>query len=673
LGLPQDAQLIFWRYEHHNSADPFAQFRARARARAAAGAPVLVSMPRFFLFASAFAQLVAPAAFLSRLYVDMNSLDAPDVFFSGPGGSLNTSAVTAALSPLLSLAPALSSSGFTGVALEVTGIEDFISYDRLGTGTEVYPPGSLHRSRADAWSGALAPALADLAALDLDPYFMFFDLMYPPALAARYNLTLHSPDLRAVLEARFAELFARLPLLRGVLLYVADCWSPRGGYVFTQLWSTLEDLAAVATLYYDAFTAAAPSGARLIFSLWVPPSAGAAPVSNSWALLRNATPSGITFAVHDSEGDFSVASPINALLAAGAARDRALFVGSDAFRQLDGWGRLIAGPAAQWAPRLRFAAGTGAMGGMVYSDWSPGITWPDGGRGLQNWTAARGAVSWRAWPRFRSFGLRALGLFSPSEANTAVLAGLYADPSADPDALLRAWAARPPLSLAPAAAALLARAHNASLAGWTAKYLPNVDRYAIEWNSVFTPKSGPNAESAGGGLASLFANATLAGVDAANGAVDGSFAAALALVEEALRANGTAPRGGAPPLSNADVEAQPGAVGAALLLAAQKTRATGALFCGFRVAALLNFSLGSGAVPLQVACQRQAAALADLKARLAQYALLYPEEGLRWNLVAADPALDARPVFFRGDKRSMADWVPAFEQAAAAACPGWQP
>jgi hypothetical protein len=44
--------------------------------------------------------------------------------------------------------------------------------------------------------------------------------------------------------------------------------------------------------------------------------------------------------VHDSEGDFSVVSPVNALLAAGAAKDRALFVGSDAFRQLDGWGRL---------------------------------------------------------------------------------------------------------------------------------------------------------------------------------------------------------------------------------------------------------------------------------------------------------------------------------------------
>jgi hypothetical protein len=615
-------------------------------------------LPRpLLLFACAF-------AFPTRLYIDMNTLDAPDVYFYGPGGALNATAVSTSLAPLLSLAPSLAARGFTGVVLEVTGIEDFISYERLGNGSEVYAPGSAHRARAGAWAAALAPALAELAAGGLEPYLMCFDLMFPPALAARYNLTLRSPDLRAVLVARFSELFSRLPALRGVLLYVADAWSPRAGYAFAQLWASLDDLAAVATLYYDAFTAAAPAGARLVFSLWVPPSAGAVPVADAWALLRNATPPGITFAVHDSEGDFSVASPVNALLAAGAARDRALLVGSDAFRQLDGWGRLLSCPAAQWAPRLRLAAATGAAGGMVYSDWSPAITWPDSGPSLQNWSASGGPVSWRAWPRFRSFGLRALGLFSPAEANVAVLAGLHADPGADPWALLRAWARQPPLSLAPPAAALLAGAFNASLAGWQAKYLPGVDRYAIEWNSVFTPKGGPNAESAGGGLPSLFENATLAAVDAANEAADSAFAGVVALVEAALRANGTLV--GSALLSNAEVEARgPGGEGAALLLAAQKTREAAALFCGFRLAAWLNNSLGGGDARL---CARQRAALAALQPRLAQFAALYPEEGLRWNLAAPDPALDARPVFFRSDLRSMADWLPLFEAAAAAAC-----
>ena len=624
------------------------------------------------------AAAAAAASFPSRLYIDMNTLDAPDPSYYTPSGVLNATAVSASLAPLLSLAPALAAASFTGVALQVTGIEDLISYDHLGNGSEVYPPGAAHRARADAWGAALAPALDALAAHSLSPHLMLFDLMHPPALAARYNLSLHSPQLRSVLEARFGELFARLPALRGVLLYVSDCWSPRGGYAFTQLWATLQDLAAAATLYYDAFTAAAPAGARLLFSLWVPPGA-ASPgggAAQAWALLRNATPPGITFAVHDSEGDFSVASPVNALLAAGAARDRALFVGSDAFRQLDGWGRLLASPHAQWAARLQLAAATGAAGAMVYSDWSPGITWPDSGPALQNWSAARGAVSWRAWRRFRSYGLRELGLFSPAEANVAVLAGLYANASAEPGALLGAWAAGPPLRLAPAAAALLARAYAVAAAGWEAKYLPGVDRYAIEWNSVFTPKDGANAESSGGGLASLYANATLAGVDAANAAIEGAFAEAVGLVEAALAANGTG--SAAPPrglLSNAAVQAQaraqPGGaapLGAALLLAAQKTRATGALFAGFRLAAWLNHSLGSGSVPRGEACERQAGALASLAGGLASYAELYPEEGVRWNLVGADPALDVRPVFFRGSPRSMREWLPLLQGAAAAAC-----
>jgi hypothetical protein len=314
------------------------------------------------------------------------------------------------------------------------------------------------------------------------------------------------------------------------------------------------------------------------------------------------------------------------------------------------------------------------VGAMVYSDWSPGITWPDSGPSLQNWTAQRGPVSWRAWPRFRSFGLRQLGLFSPSEANVAVLAGLYASPaSADPWAVLRAWAAQPPLLLAPTAAALLAEAYNASLPGWAAKYLPGVDRYAVEWQSVFTPKAGASAESPGGGLPSLFANATLGQVDAANAGVEAAFTRALALVQQALLANGT---GGSArqlqqPLSNAAVAGQPGALGAALLLAAQKTLATGALFCGFRLAAWLNYSLGSGGaggVPLALACARQGQALGGLRTRLEAYARLYPEEAVRWNLAAADPALDARPVFFRGTPRCMREWLALFEAAAVAAC-----
>jgi hypothetical protein len=220
----------------------------------------------------------------------MNTLDAPDVAFYA-GDALNASAVALALAPLVAQAPALAASGFTGLVLEVTGVEDFISYDYLGNGSEVYAAGDAHRARADAWAAALAPALAACASAGLAPHLMFFELMFPPALARRYNLTLRAPGaLRAVLEAKFRELFARLPALAGALVYVADAWSPRAGYAFAQLWSSVAELAQTATIFYEAFTAAAPPHARLIFSLWTPPGAGDVPADEWWAVVSLGLP-----------------------------------------------------------------------------------------------------------------------------------------------------------------------------------------------------------------------------------------------------------------------------------------------------------------------------------------------------------------------------------------------
>ena len=128
-----------------------------------------------------------------------------------------------------------------------------------------------------------------------------------------------------------------------------------------------------------------------------------------------------------------------------------------------------------------------------------------------------------------------------------------------------------------------------------------------------------------------------------------------------------------PLLSNDEVEGgagQRGSVGAALLLAAQKTRETGALFCSFRVAVWLNNSLGSGAIPLSQACTRQGVELGALRSHLSTFASLYPEESVRWNLGAPDPALDARPVFFEGSPRCMRDWLELFESTLGKSCSG---
>ena len=106
-----------------------------------------------------------------------------------------------------------------------------------------------------------------LAAQHVQGYLMLFEFSFPPALAEIYNISsVYSPDLATVIKFKFAELFKTLPHVSGVLIYVADDWSPRTGYNFTQLWRTSEELGLLANLYYDAIVTGA--GKDLWFSLW---------------------------------------------------------------------------------------------------------------------------------------------------------------------------------------------------------------------------------------------------------------------------------------------------------------------------------------------------------------------------------------------------------------------
>ena len=619
------------------------------------------------------------AAFPSRIYSDQGQLlDAPDRGFYTAGGGLNTLRVQSDIDAAQGLIPYLQQHKFTGFMFESSGVEDFINYDHLGSGDEVYSAGDPHRERTEAWQGALTPMLDKFASEELETYIMFFDLMYPAALAQKYNISsVHSPDLLPVLTAKFRELFERLPALSGALIYVVDSWSPRAGYKFLQLWTTVEEMAATASLYYKAFAAGAPTK-KLIFSLWIPTT----PLQDAWGVFKNATPPGLTVMVNDGQGDFLWSHGINSILDEGAARDRALHVASDAFRQYDGWGRLLSSPVQQWAQRLRVAQSTGAAGAMCFAEWSPGNTWPDSedvpqGQ-LLNWTEAEGYKSWVGrWNRYRISQLQeAAGLFSPSEANVAVLAGLYWDPLQDPGALTAAWARSPPLLLTPLAADLLAAAYNASGEGWMGKYLAGVDEYAVEWSIVFTPKFAPNPESVGTGLLSLFANATLVDLLSANARVAAAFASSASLVQQALQANGTDPGLLPQPLSNEAVQqlsAQQGlgaALGPALLLAARKTADHAALLCSFRLAAWLNHSLAQGSTPASEACPLLQGALDDLELSVPSFGLLYAEESSQWNVASADPGLDSRPFFFRLTERSYADWLPLLRRDWQGQCRG---
>ena len=65
---------------------------------------------------------------------------------------------------------------------------------------------------------------------------------------------------------------------------------------------------------------------------------------------------------------------------------------------------------------------------------------------------------------------------------------------------------------------------------------------------------------------------------------------------------------------------------------------------------------------------KYAAAEPLLRDALARFSALYPEESARWNLGAADAALDSRPTFFRRSPRCMLEWLPLFAAKIASAC-----
>lgn len=267
--------------------------------------------------------------------------------------------------------------------------EEFINYDLLTQHSgraPVYPGLDQHRTRAKQLTETVNRELWDpLAAQHIGGYLMLFEFSFPPALATLYNITsVHSPDLAMVIKYKFKELFAALPNVAGVLIYVADNWSPRAGYEFQQLWSTAEELSLLANMYYDAVVAT--SKKDLWFSLW---SAYTVPgqVDSFWPTILSLTEKNVSFSVDDTNVDFMVNHRENTVLLDNGAAQRRMNVVVDVMRQYNGWGRALALPAKQWGRRMLDAWHQGAVGAQAMGCWSEAAVWADKGIEIDNYTA----------------------------------------------------------------------------------------------------------------------------------------------------------------------------------------------------------------------------------------------------------------------------------------------
>ena len=323
-------------------------------------------------------------------------LNLPDVAYYTSTGDMNSARIISECQTLMSLIPKLHWLRINTLQILLNHIEDVVDYSFLTKATNrppIYASHDPHVKRANQISTLLNENLFNpLIENNMEGTVMMFEFAFPPSLAQHYNLSVYSPDLAVVIQYKFEEFFQRLPNCTGVLVYVADNWSPRAGYNFSRIWNTPEELAMVANMYFDAVVTA--SGKQLWFSLWSAYTVSGQ-VDSSWSTINQMTSrhSDLEFSINIMEGDFMIDHPLNNILAHGGAASRDVQVMVDVQRQYNGWGRAIALPARQWSKAILHAWHQGANSIQGMGPWSESAEWSDVGDELDNNTFV-GQVSW---------------------------------------------------------------------------------------------------------------------------------------------------------------------------------------------------------------------------------------------------------------------------------------
>ena len=142
----------------------------------------------------------------------------------------------------------------TALVLLHPNVEDYVDYQHLGNGSEVWPVGDPHRQRSAALCQLVAKLVQETQAHGLKFYFKPYELGFPKQLPRLYPLGLTTPaktnSTRLVLKAKYRELFERTGA-DGIVL-TAEEVHPRGGYGSMALASSPATVAALAAVFQDA-------------------------------------------------------------------------------------------------------------------------------------------------------------------------------------------------------------------------------------------------------------------------------------------------------------------------------------------------------------------------------------------------------------------------------------
>lgn len=302
--------------------------------------------------------------------------------------------------------------GFNQFTLLNLNLEDYVNYDRLGGGFEVYAPDSLHRLRSEVFCQALRELGEYARSLHLRFYLQIYEFSFPDHLDGR-QLTENDELPWRMADAKFTEFFERTGI-DGLVVTPTEP-SPRLSYRGFQLWKTPEGAGRMAQRYHEIIVG--KNRRELVLRTWMV--ADDRPTFER--VLSTATEPTLRFETKHTNWDYFLSQSVNPLLPADAPRLRPMTVTFDVFRQFDGWGRCLMYPAF-WGERFREAHRSGVVAVNAWGPWLPGCIYPG---------------TWAGWGDPYDF---MQDKASPAHAVTYLFSRLAWSPDESPERIAADWA-----------------------------------------------------------------------------------------------------------------------------------------------------------------------------------------------------------------------------------------
>ncbi|KQO96938.1 hypothetical protein [Leifsonia sp. Leaf264] len=309
-------------------------------------------------------------------------------------------------------------------AIAVPGFIEYLTFDGVGDGTEVYAADDPHRARAMAMRAAFSPMLDYAHDLGMKVYFRTDMLALTTPLEDYFERTFgglatEDPAFWDVYRAGLDELYTAMPSVDGVVVRIGEAGRvydlPGWDYYSELAVTSVASVRAMLTTFSDQAEAA---GREVIFRSW---SVGVGAVGDmhtdpaSYAEVLDGIDSpALVVSTKYSLGDFYSYLPLNTTLESGSQRRIVEF---QSRREFEAFGALPNDLGVLYQEALtRFIAA------------NPNV------EGIWTWTQDGGP--WRAGPMTLEL---TTGFWQLYELNTRLAVSLARDPEADPAELTADW------------------------------------------------------------------------------------------------------------------------------------------------------------------------------------------------------------------------------------------